>query len=187
MKKIILLAAALVLAAATVSAQPRAIGLRLGAGDGVSYQHTLGNNMLSIDADIPGLGFGFFGVGATATYDWLNPFGTSINWTPRGEWNWYLGVGAEAGMNWIPNGYTDHIFDTQIHVGVAGRAGLEYTFWFPLQLAVEWRPAFGPSFNNTRVNAEEAGKYKTDVKVGYYDRGLWAGAIALCVRYRFGM
>lgn len=190
MKKIILMAAALIVAAATVSAQPRAIGARVGYGESVSYQHTLGSNMVTLDGDVLGLGLnGEFGLSAVATYDWLNPFGTSINWSPRGEWNWYLGVGAEVGDWWKTNWTVDGVAkgsESHFHVGVAGRAGLEYTFWFPLQLAVEWRPTFGPEFWSRRdKTASSDVELQNGVK--FHDHGLYSGAIAVCVRYRFGM
>lgn len=67
MKKFILVLAATVLAAVAVSAQPRAIGARLGYGIEISYQHSLGvDNMLSAELSFPGF---IGGVGAAATYD----------------------------------------------------------------------------------------------------------------------
>jgi hypothetical protein len=55
MKKIILVAAMVLGFAAAAVAQPRAIGVRIGNGGEVSYQHTLGNNFLEVDG---GLGLG---------------------------------------------------------------------------------------------------------------------------------
>ena len=49
MKKIIVIAALMLGFAVAASAQPRAIGGRLGNGAEVSYQHTLGQNFLEID------------------------------------------------------------------------------------------------------------------------------------------
>ena len=46
MKKIILTAALVLGLAAAASAQPRALGVRIGDGAEISYQHTLGNNFL---------------------------------------------------------------------------------------------------------------------------------------------
>lgn len=158
MKKSLIVAALLfVLGTASAIAQPRAVGVRLGYGVEVSYQHGLGNNMLSIDAGLPG----FHGIEAAVTYDWINPFNTQIPWNEKGEWNWSLGVGAAAGWYW--GGYA--------FVGVAGRVGVEYNFWFPLQLSVEWRPAFGPDFGKNHC--------------GFYTGGLYAGGIAIGVRYKF--
>ena len=146
-----------VLGMASAIAQPRAVGVRLGWGVELSYQHTMGNNMLSIDAGLPG----FHGIEGAVTYDWINPFSTQIPWNNKGEWNWSLGVGGAAGWWW--GGYA--------FVGVAGRVGVEYNFWFPLQLSVEWRPAFGPNFGPHHF--------------GFYDNGLYAGGFAIGVRYKF--
>ncbi len=161
MKKSLVVAAFLfVLGMASAIAQPRAVGVRLGYGVEVSYQHSLSNNMLSVDVGLPG----FAGIEGAVTYDWINPFSTKIPWNNKGEWNWSLGVGGAVGF-WWPASY-NYAF-----VGVAGRVGVEYNFWFPLQLSVEWRPAFGPHFGKGGV--------------GYYAGGLYAGGIAIGVRYKF--
>ena len=158
MKKSLIVAAFLfVLGMASAIAQPRAVGVRIGYGVELSYQHTLGNNMLSIDAGLPG----FHGIEGAVTYDWINPFSTKIPWNEKGEWNWSLGVGGAVGWWW--GGYA--------FVGVAGRVGVEYNFWFPLKLSVEWRPAFGPDFGKNHC--------------GFYNGGLYAGGIAIGVRYKF--
>ena len=129
MKKTILLVALMaIVGAATAVAQPRAIGLNLGYGLDVSYQHTIGSsNFIDVSVNVPC----FAGIGATATYDWLNPFGTAIPWNNKGEWNWSLGAGA--GLGWAGGFY----------VGAVGHAGVSYDFWFPLQLSVDYRPNIG--------------------------------------------
>lgn len=158
MKKFLLIVAFAAMACISVSAQPRAIGVRLGYGVSVSYQHSLGEaNMLSLDVDLPG----FSGIGATCTYDWIDPFGTKIPWNNKGEWHWNLGCGASAGFYFGGAGY----------VGVAGRVGVSYDFEFPLQLSLDWTPNFGPVFGKNFV--------------AFNTPGLFAGAIALGVRYRF--
>ncbi len=160
MKKSLIVAALLfVLGTASAIAQPRAVGVRLGYGVEFSYQHGMGDNMLSIDAGLPGFG----GIEAAVTYDWLNPFNTQIPWNEKGEWNWSLGVGGAAGWWWAGG--------SAAFVGVAGRVGVEYNFWFPLQLSVEWRPVFGPTFSKNAC--------------GFYGGGLYAGGIAIGVRYKF--
>lgn len=162
MKKFILILAATVLATVAVSAQPRAIGARLGWGVEFSYQHSVGNNMVSAELMLPA----FAGVGAAATYDWLNPFGTAIPWNHKGEWNWYMGVGGGASC-W---------FDGFLNIGVAGRIGVEYDFWFPLQLSFDWRPVIGPDI----WFGGDSGAH-----VGFSGYGFYAGAISLGVRYKF--
>ena len=156
MKKILVLVALIAISAGAINAQKRAIGARLGYGADFSYQHNMGEkNMLEVDAGLPG----FFGVEAAATYDWLFPISS---WQEAGNWNWYAGVGAGAGFNWFW-GYG--------FVGVAGRLGIEYNFDFPLSLSLDWRPIFGPRFGSGNI--------------GFYDGGLYYGAIAWGIRYRF--
>lgn len=160
MKKSLFLAVCLmVLGAATAVAQPRSIGANLGAGVGFSYQHGFGEkNMLDVAATVPFVGLG---IGGHVTYDWIDPFNTEVPWTEKGEWHWYMGVGGAGGIYGFSAPYW--------HAGVAGHIGIEYDFWFPFQLSVDWRPevgvcnAYGNWFN---IN------------------GLWSG-ISLGVRYKF--
>ena len=94
MKKIILIAAMVLGFAVAASAQPRAIGVRLGNGGEVSYQHSLGTNFLEVDGGL-GLGFdGTFNVGATGIYNFMI---AQPSWTSRGEWGFYAGPGAGVG------------------------------------------------------------------------------------------
>ena len=163
MKKSFILAAILaVVSVGAAVAQPRAIGLNLGWGADLSYQHTLGEaNMLDISVNIPQ----FAGIGAKVTYDWINPFGTAVPWEYEGAWNWYLGVGGSGGMYGLLNSNIDNVW----YAGVAGHVGIEYQFWFPLQLSLDWRPTIGV-----------AGQYGIGFNLG----GLYDG-ITLGVRYLF--
>ena len=111
--------------------------------------------MVDLNVSIPC----FAGIGAEATYDWINPFGTQIPWTEKGSWDWEMGVGAAAGFLFAPGFYA----------GVAGHVGVSYDFWFPLQLSVDWRPVLGV------CGASQA--------VGFYGGGL--AGVSLGVRYRF--
>ena len=74
MKKSFFLAALLaVVCAASAVAQPRAVGVNLGYGIDVSYQHGIGaKNMVDMSLNIPM----FSGIGAKVTYDWIDPFNT---------------------------------------------------------------------------------------------------------------
>lgn len=141
-------------------AQPRAIGLRLGGDVDASYQHQLGQNMIEVEAGLPYFFDGHFGFHAAATYDWLFNF---KSWEHRGEWNWYPGVGLAGGYNYCVNHEAGHGF-----VGVAGRIGVEYNFWFPLQLSLDWRPVIGVAFAD---------------KAEFNQPGLFG--VCLGVRYRF--
>lgn len=127
MKKTLIIIAAILGFAVAASAQPKAIGGRFGAtGLEASYQHYLGNpNFLEVD-----LGFYMFnGFNATGTYNWTF---AQPNWSSRGEWGWYAGPGINLG-----------VYDSNFFIGAVGQVGLEYTFWFPLQLSVDLRPTIG--------------------------------------------
>ena len=132
MKKIILVAAMVLGFAVAASAQPRALGARIGNGGEVSYQHQLGANFLEVDG---GLGLGFdkvLNVGATGIYNFMIAQPT---WTDRGEWGFYAGPGASVGLGIGEASY--------LTLGIAGMVGLEYTFWFPLQISIDFRQHVG--------------------------------------------
>lgn len=179
MKKI-LFAAVLVFASVMAYAQPRAIGVRLGEFDGVSYQHGFGeSSMLEIEAGFNwGNWYGNRMVGwedgnqwhmwghnvqLAATYDWIDPFGATFHWEHKGEWHWYLGVGVAGGFGWA--GYTRVAGETVGadgnwgFVGGVGRAGVEYDFWFPLQLSIDYRPTLGAGLVDAGSLGTQAGFY----------------------------
>ena len=165
MKKF-LFVAVLALASVMAYAQPRAIGVRLGEFDGFSYQHGLGdNNMLEFEV---GFNLGSFwgnrmvgwengnewhlyghSIQAAVTYDWIDPFGATFPAMPKGEWHWYLGVGGAGGFGWYGSAYDRNAgvsAGTDLnwgYVAAAGRVGVEYDFWFPLQLSLDFRPTLG--------------------------------------------
>lgn len=153
MKKIILVAALVLGFAAAAAAQPRALGVRVGNGGEVSYQHQLGANFLEVDGGL-GLGFdGTFNVGATGIYNFMI---AQPAWTDRGEWGFYAGPGATVGLGVGETNY--------FALGAAGMVGLEYTFWFPLQLSIDFKQFVGIGIGN----------------------GFWApSSIGLGIRYRF--
>lgn len=145
---------------------PRAIGANLGGFVGFSYQQSLksGANMLDLAASFVPLGS--LGVAVQGTYDWINPFNTSIPWDKKGEWNWAMGVGLGGGVVFAENLFGGH-------VGVAGHVGIAYDFWFPLELSIDWRPEIGPSM------------YTQD---GKFNAGFYLGGLCGCtlgVRYLF--
>lgn len=168
MKKIVLVAAAIFGLAFAASAQPKAVGGRL-AGFGAlgvqaSYEHYLGNpNFLEIDAgaDFTGDKVGFI---ATGTYNWVF---AQPSWTPRGSWSWYAGPGFTIGaVSWDKDNSDKE--ETKAMFGFVGQVGLEYTFWFPLQISADIRPVIG------------------FVDSDFYDRGLGYGFIpTISVRYVF--
>lgn len=168
MKKSIFLAAILaVCAVATATAQPRAVGARLGWNLEASYQHSVGDkNFVEVDAGLIGYGWG---LQATAIYDWV---WLSPNWTPRGTWNWYAGVGGTVGYSWPAAAYSG---THSVIAGAACNVGLEYQFWFPLTLSFDYRPTLGAVIaTNPTAHVSAANFYVG----GLYD-------FALSVRYAF--
>ena len=108
------------------------------------------------------------GVGGHVTYDWIDPFGAAVPWNNKGEWHWYMGVGGSGGFN-FGGTYGDKTYDSWWYAGVAGHIGIEYDFWFPFQLSLDWRPSLGVANTNG---------------IEFNHRGLWGG-IQLGVRYKF--
>ena len=144
MKKIILIAAlALGFAVAATAGNPiekkfggktRTLGLRGGYGFELSYQHSLGENFVEADLGL----WGFNTLNAVATYNWML---AQPQWTSRGDWGFYAGPGVAVGFDF--NSAT-----AGVNVGAVGQIGLEYTFWFPLQLSIDIRPQLGVHIGN---------------------------------------
>lgn len=134
MKRFIFAAALILGVAISASAQPRAIGLRSGWGLDLSYQHSIGINF--IEANVGVNNFNSFDGVAVFNFMLAQPA-----WTDRGEWGIYAGPGAALGM-----GLTSE--NNYFHLALAGMAGLEYTFWFPLQLSFDLRPQIGGGFGH---------------------------------------
>lgn len=154
MKKFMMIAVMAVLSIAYAAAQPRAVGGNIGYGVDFSYQHSLGEaNMVDLSVNVPA----FSGLGATCTYDWIDPFGTSIPWNEKGEWHWAMGVGAGLGMY----GFKDPIG----YAGVVGHVGVEYHFWFPMILSVDYRPNVGVAFDKNNAVFNTPGMY-TGITLG---------------------
>lgn len=152
MKKIILVAALILGFAAAAAAQPRAIGLRGGWGAELSYQHSFDANFLQAD-----LGLNTFNsVNGSVVYNFMI---AQPAWTDRGEWGFYAGPGAAVGMS-----LGTEETEGYLHLAAAGMVGLEYTFWFPLQLSLDVKPTLGFGFNH-----------------GFH----WGVMPAFAIRYRF--
>ena len=133
MKKIIIAAALVLGFAAAASAQPRALGVRIGNGGEISYQHSLGNNFLEVDGGL-GLGLvdGTFNVGATGIYNFMiSEFGNGFGF--------YAGPGATVGLGLGEANY--------FTLAAAGMVGIEYNFDIPLQLSLDFRQHLGLGFN----------------------------------------
>ena len=189
-KKILTTIFIAVAAVSAASAQPRALGIRVGvSGLEADYQHSFSKNQF-LEGNF-GLDFGYDangapGVKATALYNfvWARPA-----WTDKGKWALYAGPGATLGyvndevhfkaadgvniVRYLDNGFM---------LGICGQVGLEYTFWFPLQLSVDLRPVIGMHINSG-YTAHDGTHYGT--RVGFYDNGLLGFAPTISVRYRF--
>ena len=166
MKKSLLIAIFALVCGTMAYAQPRAIGVNLGAWSSFSYQHGFGeSNMLDLAANVILPIKSGLGVGGNVTYDWIDPFNAPVPWNEKGEWHWSMGVGGAGGF----------VFQTSDvkgwwYAGVAGHIGIEYDFWFPFQLSLDWRPSIGVGTQGE--------------KLGFNIPGLWGG-IQLGIRYKF--
>ena len=120
MKKIILIAALVLGFAAAASAQPKAIGIRIGGGADISYQHNVGANFIEADLGLES----FKNLGVAATYNFsIAEFGDGFKF--------YAGPGIGLG------------FAESLMVGVAGQAGIEYNFASaPVNISVDVKPYF---------------------------------------------
>jgi len=137
MKKIILAAALVLGFAVAASAQPRAIGVRIGNGGEISYQHSMGSNFLEVDGGL-GLGLvdGVFNVGATGIYNFMiSEFGNGFGF--------YAGPGAGVGLALGDVNY--------LALSAAGMVGIEYNFNFPLQISLDFRQHIGIGFSGNGI------------------------------------
>ena len=137
MKKIILAVALVLGFAAAASAQPRALGVRIGNGGEISYQHHMnGADFLEVDGGL-GLGFdGIFNVGATGIYNFMiSEFGNGFGF--------YAGPGAGVGLALGDVNY--------LALSAAGMVGIEYNFNIPLQISLDFRQHIGIGFNGNGI------------------------------------
>ena len=139
MKKLFLLSVAVLAFAFSSNAQDiaeNAIGLRLGGsnayGGEISYQHALSdNNRLEVD-----LGWrndnDYSALKLTGLYQWVFPLEDAFNWY----------VGAGAGISSF-TGKKELDGNDAANFFVAGNIGIEYSFYIPLQLSLDFRPEIG--------------------------------------------
>ncbi len=128
MKKIILIAAMVLGFAVAATAQPRALGARIGNGAEISYQHSMDANFLQIDGGLGIFGDNTMSIGATGVYNFMiSEFGDGFGF--------YAGPGASIGLGVGEANY--------LNLAVAGMVGIEYNFDFPLQLSLDFRQHIG--------------------------------------------
>lgn len=128
MKKIFAVILVALAFACAASAQPKSIGVRVGYGAEVSYQHYLGgSNFLEAD-----LGFMSNGFRLTGIYD--------FDLGSAGNFNFYVGPGASLGL---ANGHDDNgNVVTMFSAAVVGQVGAEFAVpGVPLNFSLDWRPA----------------------------------------------
>ena len=143
MRKALLIVIAFLGLSLAAVAQPKAIGIRGGlfgsAFNGeISYEHwtTLFDN----DYDFTEIELGVFGGNGFKASAMYNFTFAQPEFTDRGEWGFYAGPGIVAGYGTGVNKLDEK--KSAPFVGLAAQLGLEYTFWFPLQLSVDFRPTF---------------------------------------------
>lgn len=130
MKKVFVILLVCLAAVGTISAQDKAIGLRLGGGSAsggeISFQKELSDaNRVEFDLGFIGNN-NYSGLSLTGVYQWV--------WDLEGlgeGFRWYAGVGA--GLRAF-NG---------LGLGLAGQLGIEYNFpSIPIQLSLDTRPGW---------------------------------------------
>ena len=127
------------------------------------------------------------GFKAAATYNiiWARPA-----WTDRGTWALYAGPGLALGgvadrVTYKINDIRHSIMDNGFMMSLVAQAGVEYTFWFPLQLSIDMRPYFGFHTNKGYEIVGGPASIQYGAKTSFYDRGLLGFIPTLSVRYRF--
>ena len=132
MRKLLLVIVASVALATVAAAQPKAIGVRIGNyGVDVSYENYAGENdflefELGLDNVFNSEAFHLDGV-----YNFMI---AHPDWTPEGQWGFYVGPGASVAV-W-DNGKSENV----VYAGILGNVGLEYIFDIPLQISMSLRP-----------------------------------------------
>lgn len=166
MKRIISIITAVLCLALTAGAQSKSLGGRIAGYCGLeaSYEHYLGNapDFLEVEVGI-NTHHSTFGFQVSGLYNWQL---TELDWTKRGDWALYAGSGVSLGTSAYKE--KDGDYSAKAFLGITGQIGLEYEFWFPLQLSVDIRPVLGIT------------------KGGFYDDGLTYGLLpTISVRYCF--
>ena len=143
MKKTLLILAALMGLSLAAVAQPKAIGIRGGLFEQeLSYEHWF--TIFDNDYDFLEAELGVFnGNGFKATLFYNFTF-AQPEFTDRGEWGIYAGPGVLSGYGaYVSKDADGHEKNKSCpFFGAAAQLGVEYTFWFPLQLSLDFRPAF---------------------------------------------
>jgi hypothetical protein len=163
MKKLILIAAAVLGFAAAVSAQPRSVGIRGGYGGGVTFQNYMfnsSNSFLEAYVGVDAVGDG--GFMSTLTYNW--PIARPT-WGRTGDWTWYLGPGVAFGYVYNNSNDDKAEFMTAILLEVQ----LEWLVSTHFAMSADIKPMFGYHFGDG----------------AFYDGGLYGLIPSLGIKYVF--
>ena len=133
MKKVLIIIASALCFVAVASAQPKALGGRVGNyGLDLSYENYVGSGSDFLEFEL-GLDDAF----STSAFHFDGIYNIMIahpDWTSEGQWGFYAGPGASVAV-WNKGGD-----ENIVYAGFVGNVGLEYIFDFPLQLSVSLRP-----------------------------------------------
>lgn len=157
MKKFFITVLSVLALTVAAQAQPRALGVNLGYSTNLSYEHNAGSEDF-FEWNLGTMGFDNLQISGVYNFMIAQP-----SWTSRGEWGFYAGPGLALGTGFSKG----NIF----MLDFLGQIGLEYTFWFPLQLSIDLCPQFG--------------FYVQKGDVEYHKDGLFGFTPTLSVRYRF--
>jgi len=143
MKKTFLIVIALLGLSLAAVAQPKAIGIRGGlfgnALNGeISYEHWLtffDNDYDFLEAELGVFGGNGFKGTVMYNFTFVQP-----EFSDRGEWGIYGGPGLVTGYGTGVNKNGEN--KSVPFLGVAAQLGVEYTFWFPLEVSIDFRPTF---------------------------------------------
>ena len=125
MKKLIAVLIGVFALVAVASAQSRALGLRIGYGGELSYQHNVSGGFLEADLRFLANAHGFY---VSGMYDFI--FASS------GIANFYVGPGVQVGVH-------NHEHSSEINAGIGGQLGVEFEIpSIPLNLSLDWRPIY---------------------------------------------
>jgi hypothetical protein len=161
-KKTALLAIVLVFTGVSISAQPRALGLRLSPNVEFSLQQYMNSESNMIEVDF-GSAFRFNSLQGATTYSWLST-------SRSGNWTTYAGLGIGGGYTWGDNSYyqSGKTFLCDYWTwGVVAVVGIDYKLYsLPLVISLDYRPLIGADFGHKLTPNGGLG-------VQYHFPGLW--------------
>ncbi|MBR4167243.1 MAG: hypothetical protein IKR44_05415 [Bacteroidales bacterium] len=136
MRKTMTILAAVFAFVAVASAQPKALGGRIGNyGLDISYENFVGSGSDFLEFEL-----GLDEVFSTNSFHFDGIYNIMIahpDWSASGQWGFYAGPGASVAV-WGRR--TEVLDDNIVYAGILGNVGIEYIFDFPLQLSMSLRP-----------------------------------------------